>query len=869
MIEIQEAIEGYLEQKAEYLLQNHEYIDYILHKSTGYFYDDFIRSIGYGIIVFLGWINDFIENIIHSIITFNDFYATGPVADLMDTVRPIVWSLFLIALVVLGFQFMLNKLEKRSEIILNILLALCVIVVLPDLMSNFGNITSEAIEEINSEKSSIAGTMMKSNIADVLYYAQTDFTFSAQQEGDENLPPYPTSNSDSSVGTTNFTNANRFSSKGLVAIPINEKLDIHETTFWFGNQKNEQLGSLSDDALKVLSFESIPTGIGSEMGLRSLDKNDVPGTKIGREAYYRYHVNWFVLIVSLAVTALAMIVTIIKIGRNVFDLAFQQIFAMFISATDLTGGQRTKKVISEIIATFSVIFIMILLLQLFLLYANWANGLMSDIGVVGTLLLLIAGAWALIDAPDVVQRVLGVDAGVRSGYQALVGGAVAAGAIGKGARSIGKTAGAIGKGGVGTASSVAGRAKGMLNGITGRNQNSPVNASALASKTDNTSGAGDGNPPNIPPSGGGEDDNPPNIPPNGGGVDDNSSNTALGRGGEDGKSRNIPLSGDGIPSNTPSSRRGRDNNPPNIPGSNSIVKENEQAGNNDGNKNKAARNESGKSNINEPIPNSTRVMGRQNIPIENSSPSLNEGIERPDAGNINEPIPSGYAQTSSGVILPTNTQGNRSDSTRNSSLPTENQGIYSNGDTLSRPPQPISDGGSRSLSSSNSDVGQSNVSNMSDSIPSGYSERSNGLILPKNVQGSRTGETRNPSPTIQNQSINSNGNTVNHPSQPSSAGGSGSSFSSNAGSGARVEQTQQPSKQQQKYASKTEGHREAQHYNTVMGNRKIVQEAKEKHIQGYNSGYNMGKSIRRTGGAIKRKGDKMKRAIDRNSIRKK
>lgn len=734
---------------------------------------------------------------------------------------------------------------------------------------------------------------MKSNIADVLYYAQTDFTFSAQREGDENLPPYPTSNSDSSVGTTNFTNANRFSSKGLVAIPINEKLDIHETTFWFGNQKNEQLGNLSDDALKVLSFESIPTGIGSEMGLRSLDKNDVPGTKIGREAYYRYHVNWFVLIVSLAVTALAMIVTIIKIGRNVFDLAFQQIFAMFISATDLTGGQRTKKVISEIIATFSVIFIMILLLQLFLLYANWANGLMSDIGVVGTLLLLIAGAWALIDAPDVVQRVLGVDAGVRSGYQALVGGAVAAGAIGKGARSIGKTAGAIGKGGVGTASSVAGRAKGMLNGITGRNQNSPVssvNAPGLISKSGNPSNGGDNNPPNIPPSGSGGDDNPPNVPPSGSGGYDNLSN--------------IPPSdnGVGVMPNEPANiggenfgidelpnftlNRGRNDDtaiiPPTSGGNtnneNRNMKNTGQTGRKEssqGNKNQASnvRNGNRKSNMNESIPKSNAIgntkADRKGTTIGNSSSSSNRGVERGNVQNMNEPIPSGYAPISSGLILPTNVQESRSGTTRNSSPTSQRQPINSNGDTLSRPSQ-ISDGGSGSLSS-NSDVGQSNVSNMSDSIPSGYSERSNGLILPKNVQGSRTGGARNPSSTIQNKGIDSNGNTVSSPSQPSSSGGSGSSFSSNTGSGAQVsksERTQQPSKQQ-KYASKTEGHREVQHYNTVMGNRKIVQEAKEKHIQGYNSGYNMGKSIRRTGGAIKRKGDKMKRAIKRDSIRKK
>src|SRR5699024_6312391 len=137
-----------------------------------------------------------------------------------------------------------------------------------------------------------------------------------------------------------------------------------------------------------------------------------------------------------------------------------QLYAMFTAWTDIPGGQRLKNVFEEIVSTFAVIFVMIVLLKFFIIYAQCADDLEEEIGMVGVIILLIAGTWALIDAPDIVQRTLGIDAGLRSGWQAMAGayaGTKIAGAgatmAGKGAGKVvkagGKTAGSAGAGGVG------------------------------------------------------------------------------------------------------------------------------------------------------------------------------------------------------------------------------------------------------------------------------------------------------------------------------------------------------------------------------------------------------------------------------------
>lgn len=424
------------------IIEKHKILDSILHQSDGFLWQDIFRALGSGIVITLSWLNQLLEDIVTKIITLNDFYSTGAVGEFMDKARPLIWVVFFIALIILGFQFMTNKIEKRNEVLLNIIMAVCFIVVIPDLMSNMDEIIDVGIEQMNPEKQTLASNMVKSNVADILYYAEHDFQFSSSTRGDENSPPRPASKEDSSIGTTDYTYANRFSNTSALHVPFMQKLDLHEDDGWLF--KEDWVKQLSDDAKEVLSTKSVPTGVGDGYQVEELQKNAVPMTKIGRETYYRYHVNWLPLIVSLLVTSIALGITVIKIGRAIFDLAFHQIFGMFIAASDITGGQRTKKVLVEMLNTFVVIFIMTMLLQLFILFVNWTNGLKAEIGMLGVILLMIAGAWALIDAPDIVQRMLGIDAGLRNGWQGMMGAyaggkalSAGAGAVKKGLESVG------------------------------------------------------------------------------------------------------------------------------------------------------------------------------------------------------------------------------------------------------------------------------------------------------------------------------------------------------------------------------------------------------------------------------------------------
>lgn len=434
----------------EKLIDLYKQLDNVLHLRDGWlgFITDLFRLIGSGLVAFLTYINDFAESLVDKFLTLNDFYASGPMKDFMDDARPMVWAIFGLAVLILGFQIMFNKVQKRNEVIMNIILTLSFIIVLPDMMVNLGEITNKGIQVIKPSTESLSTNMVKSNVLDMKYYGDKDFQFSQSKTGTTDVPPRPRmKNGDSDVGTDDFKYANQLSLKTIPYIDYTEQID----------QKRAKEFS-SETAQKLFTNKLLVDG--NDFSITELSNNSVPMTNIGEESYYRWHVNWFSLILSLVVVTLALVISLIKIGRLIFDLAFHQVFGMFVAVTDLTGGQRTKKMLAEIINTFAVLFVMVLLLKLFILYSAWVTDLKSSLGTIGVLFLLIAGAWALIDAPDVVQRVLGIDAGLRSGYAAMMGTYAAAktgGAAIKGATKAvkGVTQGAINAGGFG---------KGVLSG---------------------------------------------------------------------------------------------------------------------------------------------------------------------------------------------------------------------------------------------------------------------------------------------------------------------------------------------------------------------------------------------------------------------
>ncbi len=831
------------------IIEKHKILESILHVSDGFLWQDVFRALGSGIVYTLSWLNQLLEGIATKIITLNDFYSTGAMGEFMDKARPLIWIVFFIALVVLGFQFMFNKIEKRNEVLLNIVMALCFIVIIPDLMSNTQKIVGVGIEQMNPENETLSSNMIKSNVADVLYYAEHDFQFSSSTRGDESSPPRPASKADSSIGTTDYTYANRFSDSSALHIPFLQKLDFHEDDGWIF--KEDWVKELSDETKEVLKTKSVSTGVGDGYQVEDLEKNAVPMTKIGRETYYRYHVNWLSLIVSLLVTSIALGITVLKIGRSIFDLAFHQIYGSFIAASDLTGGQRTKKVLVEMVNTFAVIFVMTGLLQLFVLFVNWANGLKVEIGMFGVILLMIAGAWALIDAPDIVQRMLGIDAGLRNGWQAMMGAYAGGKALTAGAQALKNVAG---KG----AATVAGGANMAKRAVEGMRTETPPEIGKRTSV------------PSIPGSGDVKD-----MPKS----DEQHSNSTMG-----GTSEPIPSSGesDGMNAYDQIAATSQDYEPiPSSDNSNQVDMPgsigNVQPGQipSQGGKEKGSPSiqpktvaTTAKPTTNTSDASQQGAMQRQESQPISGSPNVDSSIQGATGqdgdmhqGTIqrqeHEPIPSvgvTSGPSTSGVTTPSGSgAGNvpAGPNVRQASEAIPSVGIA---------PRPSTPGVTATSSTGNVPTG-ANVHQVSETIPSvGVAPRPStpGVTAISGTGNVPTGpnvhQVSGTSPSVGGAApqqlstpIVTPGNVQQGP-VVSPGGGQGS--------------TMQPNQKSSTINPKTYGHKQTVHTNTILGGNPSVQQFKERVTRAGNSGFTLGQNIRRMSNNIGKVGKGKKQGSD-------
>ncbi|MGC7930947.1 pLS20_p028 family conjugation system transmembrane protein [Lysinibacillus sp. VIII_CA] len=835
------------------IIEKHKILESILHVSDGFLWQDVFRALGSGIVYTLSWLNQLLEGIATKIITLNDFYSTGAMGEFMDKARPLIWIVFFIALVVLGFQFMFNKIEKRNEVLLNIVMALCFIVIIPDLMSNTQKIVGVGIEQMNPENETLSSNMIKSNVADVLYYAEHDFQFSSSTRGDESSPPRPASKADSSIGTTDYTYANRFSDSSALRIPFLQKLDFHEDDGWIF--KEDWVKQLSDETKEVLKTKSVSTGVGDGYQVEDLEKNAVPMTKIGRETYYRYHVNWLSLIVSLLVTSIALGITVLKIGRSIFDLAFHQIFGMFIAASDLTGGQRTKKVLVEMVNTFAVIFVMTGLLQLFVLFVNWANGLKVEIGMFGVILLMIAGAWALIDAPDIVQRMLGIDAGLRNGWQAMMGAYAGGKALTAGAQALKNVAG---KG----AATVAGGANMAKRAVEGMRTETPSEAGKRTSV------------PAIPGSG-----DVKAMPKS----DEQHSNSTMG-----GTSEPIPSSGesDGMSAYDQIAATSQDYEPiPSSDNSNQVDMPGSIGNVQPGQIPSQGGKEKGSPSIQ---PKSVATTAK---PSTNTSDVSQQGVM---PRQESQPI-SGSPSVDSSIQDATGRDG---DMHQGSIQRQEHESIPSSGEipSVGVTPRPSTSGVTTQSGAGNVPTGP-NVRQASEAIPSvGVAPSTSGVTTPSSAGNVPTGpnvsqaseaipsegvapQTSTPgvtaTPSAGNVPTGANVHQVSEampsvgvapqPStpivtQPSNSGNvqQGPVVLTGGGQGS----TMQPNQKSSTINPKTYGHKQTVHTNTILGGNPSVQQFKERVTRAGNSGFTLGQNIRRMSNNIGKVGKGKKQGSD-------
>uniref|UniRef100_UPI0027E3075B pLS20_p028 family conjugation system transmembrane protein n=1 Tax=Bacillus mycoides TaxID=1405 RepID=UPI0027E3075B len=353
------------------------------------------RWIGWFLIVGLSLVVDALEGVTDAILGIKGFFNSPEIQNFVDMLYPLFVVLLAISFLYIGYMFIMNKQMNRSQIIINIFVTLSVLCLLSTGMTKVDKFTDDAIAVVKSEqKGSLSDEIIKKNITDIALIDQNGWKKKEDMNPKNNIPE-----------------------KNIRQIDITEKID---EDFEFTKDKD-----LSDNGKKILKNKRVMDG----MGVASLAELKDGWFDFFPEKYYRWHWNFWNIFFTLLITGATLLLVSIKLARLFYELAFNYLLANILAPADVANGQKLKAVLSNILNIFIATIMIFLSLKLYIMGTAFLHDKLNGVPY---LIALAAFSMAVLDGPAVVERLFGIDIGLKSSWGLLAGGIAGGFALGKG-----------------------------------------------------------------------------------------------------------------------------------------------------------------------------------------------------------------------------------------------------------------------------------------------------------------------------------------------------------------------------------------------------------------------------------------------------
>lgn len=311
-------------------------------------------------------------------------------------------AVVLIVVVCIGIAFILNSNSiKGSKIIQNIMFGLLVVFILPTFINSVNGIIASS--DMGNISTSSVNKIFSANIVDLKYCFGGDTVIDPTGEVHNGFPDdydYSLLPMDELI-------------KGSETPGID---DVFTKTLLNRGSVDEELGDCSSGEIfgNFISFLS--------------------------SYYYRYKVDMFPIFLSEIATILVMVFTFFKVVRLCYELIVNHFFAYIFAITDIASGAKLREALKSILSTYVVLIYCSVAISLFNTFQAWIfDG--SIFNNFEASICIIPVAMAVIDGPNLIERLFGIDAGIKSGFHTAMGLMHA----GKTALGMGKAAWNLGK----------------------------------------------------------------------------------------------------------------------------------------------------------------------------------------------------------------------------------------------------------------------------------------------------------------------------------------------------------------------------------------------------------------------------------------
>lgn len=375
------------------------------------------RSLGCGVLSFLVVIADGASGLFEKSFGMIDFTKYQPVQDFINDWQVVWVSLLCVAIAWFGINLVFNS-DKNPKIATNICLAVLVVSSMTWMISQMNTLLATGVRK------EILGTTTTNTVYETLGNNVHDLKYIDSVAGLKNL------------GSKNADGV-KYANAGT---PMNKKI-------WKALKINEIVNpdDVKDESKDIVENykTDIPTADGKVKSMVSECYDGVAWTDLLNTYYYRYEIDWLESYLEIISIAIIYLFFSYKVVRTLYEVVFSEILAMLYSP-NLTNGQKTIKILDGIKDSYIIIVLSLVSVRLYMIAIEYISGKNWNGFTKGMFLLFIA--FAVIDGPNLVQRITGLDAGLSDGMQKVMSAYYAGGMMAGAARGAGHIASGVAKG---------------------------------------------------------------------------------------------------------------------------------------------------------------------------------------------------------------------------------------------------------------------------------------------------------------------------------------------------------------------------------------------------------------------------------------
>ncbi|MBM6414048.1 pLS20_p028 family conjugation system transmembrane protein [Lacticaseibacillus paracasei] len=361
----------------------------VLH--TASWVSDGLRWIGWQIIKMMANAADGLTSMYSQAFKLIDFWNSKDVTGFVATYQPVFWVLGTLGIAWAGLMMIHRAKSDLQQKFNNLIVALLIFIGIGTLTSTLSGLVVAGVGS-SLKNSPPAVSIVSNNMTDLVL---------VDKAGWKTLQPNPST----SMKTINDINY----------LDINETMD--SGGWWHIGSKLSKTGNDVMDNQLVMTKDGM------------YDLRNMHGF-FHDTTYYRYSFHPFLIAFELGAYLIAIVLVIIKVFLSCMEIGFTTMLAQGMALSDIDSGKRNLALIQKLRDTFIVLFLTSVMLQLFTLWTNALSNPANQQSPFAQCLGIIAGAMFLINGPNIVMSLFGMDAGARGIGATLVGGAMGLRAIG-------------------------------------------------------------------------------------------------------------------------------------------------------------------------------------------------------------------------------------------------------------------------------------------------------------------------------------------------------------------------------------------------------------------------------------------------------